>query len=1411
LAQASFIGFEVPVRKASKFPVFGLELPEFPKKMAENCPARANQQLRKGKTIEQIYQKKTQLEHILLRPDTYVGSTEHQLQEMWVFDEAKGRMVFRKIDFVPALYKIFDEILVNAADNSKRDAKMDLIDVTIDRQLNCITVMNNGSGIPVQIHKEHKCYVPELIFGHLLTSDNYDDNEKKVTGGRNGYGAKLTNVFSKKFVIETVDKSNKKKFTQVFTKNMTQKDAPVVTDCKSQSEYTKVTFFPDFPRFGMNGLDNDICSLMMKRVYDIAASTSKQIKVVLNGKQLSIRSFEDYVRFFLQSATDGSGGPCIYEKCSDRWEVAFSLSDGNFNQVSFVNSINTIKGGTHVAHVSDQVVEAILKVVKGKNRGGIDIKPAHVRNHLWVFINCLIENPAFDSQTKETLTTKQSKFGSTCELPEKVIKQVMKSGIVETILDWVKAKQKVDMSKQLRVSKTQGRINGIMKLDDANDAGGRHSQECTLILTEGDSAKSLAVAGVSVIGRDKYGVFPLKGKVLNVRDANFKQVTGNAEISNLLQIMGLDLKRQYDSTQGLRYGSIMLMTDQDHDGSHIKGLLINLIHFWWPSLAKMPGFLKEFVTPIVKVWKEGKKSDDRQHEKSFFTLHEYQAWKERTDGGKGWKVKYYKGLGTSTAKEAKEYFSEIEKHEVKFQWLGDQDGEAIDLAFNKKRADDRKDWINNYEDGTVVDHTKPIAYTEFINKELVQFAKYDVQRSVPSLVDGFKPSQRKVLFCAFKKRLRHDIKVAQFVGYISEQSAYHHGEVSLENTIVNLAQNFVGSNNTNLLVPSGQFGTRLQGGKDHAAARYIYTRLSHVTRVLFQQDDDHVLSYLEEEGLRIEPQWYCPILPMVLVNGAEGIGVGWSTSIPNYNPRDIIRNIRKMLRGQPMEEMHPWYKGFMGSIEPSEKEPGKYEVTGVITKSSDTTVEITELPVKSWTQNYKEFLEENMNTDGKKGEESDCLIEDFKEHHSESSVHFEITMSAAKLKEAEANGLEKSFKLKSSISTSNMVLFDAEGKIAKYNTALDILKEFCRLRRQMYQKRKDYLVAKLTRETEILSNKARFILMVVKGDLEIRRRKKADLLTELKKLKFTPMSELDAIMKDKTELEEGDAAEGKEKDTPDKTEYDYLLNMNLWSLTYEKVEEIKKQLEIKKEELNTLKATTIETMWDRDLEALVAALDELDRQEDEELIAAAAATEGRKLSASAGRGKGRGRGRGKADEKEKAPPKATGTIPPEVIHRRRQLAAEKGKDNFLKKSLSTVDKTEFVQKQVWGQGANGAPFTVKAAKKSESKDAAPAGLTVAATTSTKRPKKEEPLQDISDLSGASLLSRLLNKSGPSDAGGSLASSFAAQPLESSDGLFSYLSTGAESSDGGPSSRTAEGEAQPKKRKRTKTTVIEDDD
>merc|ERR1719159_652531 len=725
----------------------------------------------------------------------------------------------------------------------------------------------------------------------------------------------------------------------------------------------------------------------MTRVYDVAGTSQRGkhegIQVFLNGHRVKtggdkgtiIKHFGDYVNMYLKQSD-----PRIHEIASDRWEFCISISDGQFNQVSFVNSICTIKGGTHVAHVTDQVIAAILKKVNAKNRGGMEIKPFHVKNHLWVFVNSLIENPAFDSQTKDTLTSKPTNFGSKCEVTEAMINKVMKCGIVETVLHWAKAKESFDMKKKLKGGATNApRVLGIPKLEDANDAGTKNSDSCTLILTEGDSAKSLAVAGLGIIGRNKYGVFPLKGKLMNVRDANFKQLTQNEEIQNLIKILNLDTSKKYDEgLKGLRYGSVMLMTDQDLDGSHIKGLLMNMFQYWWPTLYKTPGFLKEFVTPIVKVKKNG-------ISKQFFTLKEYHNWKQRNNGGKGWKAKYYKGLGTNTSQEAKEYFKNIAKHEITFQYAGPEDDEAIDLVFNKKRADDRKEWINNANDEDYVDHNQDrLKYADFVNKELVQYSKYDVQRSIPNMVDGFKPTQRKVLFAAFKRNLKQDVKVAQFVGYISEQTAYHHGEASLETTIVGMAQDYVGSNNVNLLVPSGQFGTRLLGGKDHASSRYIFTRLSKVTRSLFHPDDDGVYKYLIEEGQSIEPPFYVPVIPTVLVNGADGIGTGWSSSVPNYNPRDIVANLQRLLKGEKVEEMHPWYAGFTGTVQHT---PKGYEIGGKIAKTGPKTIEISELPIKVWTQDYKSFLQEMLASnvqekpkekDADAGQEKEQIVEDIK-------------------------------------------------------------------------------------------------------------------------------------------------------------------------------------------------------------------------------------------------------------------------------------------------------------------------------------------------------------------------------------------------------------------------------------------------
>lgn len=440
-----------------------------------------------------------------------VGSVERVTQPMFVLDEDKGRIVNRDITFTPGLYKIFDEIVVNASDNKQRDSTMDKLDVVVDAENNQISVKNNGKGIPIQMHSEHNVYVPTLIFGHLLTGSNFDDDEKKTTGGRNGYGAKLANIFSHEFIVECVDTESESKFKQVFRNNMSTAEDPIIKDCTAkemkQGDYVKITFSPDLERFNMNKLDKDTVALLSKRAYDIAGSMAnregKRLSVTLNGKKLPIKSFKDYLNML-----EGVNAPVAYEKVNDRWEVGVSVSDGSFQQVSFVNSISTSKGGSHVTYIADQIGAGLVDVIKKKNKGGLAIKPNQIKNHLCVFVNALIENPTFDSQTKENLTSKKKDFGSKAEVSDKFMKQVQKSEVVQNILEFARFKAKQALGRKGGVKKSK--LTGIPKLDDANFAGTAKSKDCTLIITEGDSAKSLAMSGLSVVGRDYYGVFPLK-------------------------------------------------------------------------------------------------------------------------------------------------------------------------------------------------------------------------------------------------------------------------------------------------------------------------------------------------------------------------------------------------------------------------------------------------------------------------------------------------------------------------------------------------------------------------------------------------------------------------------------------------------------------------------------------------------------------------------------------------------------------------------------------------------------------------------------------------------------------------------------------------------------------------------------
>ncbi|KAL4291801.1 hypothetical protein GQ457_14G024050 [Hibiscus cannabinus] len=1153
-----------------------------------------NANINASKTIEETYQKKSQLEHILLRPDTYIGSIEQHAQKLWVYEN--DEMVHREIKYVPGLYKIFDEILVNAADNKQRDPSMDSVKVVIDAEQNLISVYNNGDGVPVEIHQEEKVYVPELIFGHLLTSSNYDDNVKKTTGGRNGYGAKLTNIFSTEFVIETADGKRQKKYKQVFTNNMGNKTAPVITKCKEGDNWTKVTFKPDLAKFNMTHLEDDVVALMRKRVFDLAGCLGKTVKVELNGKRIPVKSFLDYVNLYLSAASKTRTEPLprIPEKVNPRWEVCVSISDGQFQQVSFVNSIATIKGGTHVDYVTNQISNYVMNVINKKNKNA-NIKAHNVKNHLWVFVNALIDNPAFDSQTKETMTLRQSSFGSKCELSEDFLKKVTKSGIVDSLLQWAEFKHNKDLKKTDGTK--SGSIRGIPKLDDANDAGGRNSDKCTLILTEGDSAKSLALAGLSVVGRNHYGVYPLRGKLLNVREASHKQLMENAEIQNLKRILGLQQNKEYTDVKSLRYGHLMIMTDQDHDGSHIKGLLINFIHSFWPSLLKVKSFMVEFITPIVKASRTVNK---KKEEIPFYTMPEYQSWKESLGGNtKGWTIKYYKGLGTSTAAEGKDYFKEIDKHKKEFVWEGDHDGDSIELAFSKKKIEARKNWLRQFEPGTHLDHNeKLINYTDFINKELILFSIADLQRSIPSMVDGLKPGQRKILFCAFKRNFVKEAKVSQFSGYVSEHSAYHHGEQSLMSTIVGMAQDFVGSNNINVLRPNGQFGTRNQGGKDAASARYIFTSLSPITRYLFPKEDDGLLDYLNEDGQSIEPFWYVPIIPMVLVNGSEGIGTGWSSFIPNYNPRDIVANVRRLLNDEQMVPMHPWYRGFKGTIQQTaSKESGvTYTITGTIEEANETTVKIKELPIRRWTQDYKEFLESIITS-------NDSFIKEFKQFSDDKTVDFEIIMTVENMILAKQEGLLKKFKLTTTVSTSNMHLFDPRGVIKKYDTPEEILEEFFHLRFDFYGKRRKHVLDTLELELLKMDNKVRFILDVVKGDIIVNNRKRADLFLELKEKGFTPFPKKKKVV----EIAVAGDIDGEEPEENSEvssaaimeSDYDYLLSMAIGTLTLEKVRELISDKDKLEHEVEYWRTSTPKTLWLKDLDELEKQLDEQDKADRE--------------------------------------------------------------------------------------------------------------------------------------------------------------------------------------------------------------------
>jgi DNA topoisomerase-2 len=1129
------------------------------------------------------YSKMDPIQHILQRHDMYVGSTRPRVLDEYISDLNKDFLIVKKdISYCPAILRIFIEPLSNAIDNVARSEKTKSLCTTIKVNVNIETgytsVWNDGEAITIEYNEEEDCYNHSLIFGQLLTSSNYDDDEDRYNiSGRNGLGVKLTNVFSKYFSVMGVDQESKQIFCQEWSDNMKTVKEPEVSQTQENKGYTEVSWIPDFKQFKMTGYTQDIVDLYCRYVVDAAMLTN--VNVYFNDVLIPVKTLKDY--------------SALYSNVEEKDVLFINTKDAQivimpstyYQAVSFVNGVYTSLGGTHV----DSWVEAafrplVKKLTKAKSSVTYNI--GDIKKFFRIFVVVKVNNPEFESQSKHKL--------------ESPVTTCIKKSHIDVILKWsvmddiVRSKEIGVLKKLERKKRNFVKIDG---LDPANNEGGKLGYECTLILVEGLAAKTYAVKGIEVgafgkAGRDWFGIYALRGKVLNVRNANAASISKNNVVSDIIKALGAKLDNDYTLDtlfSTLRYGRILIITDADVDGIHISGLLQNMVHTLFPSLLerKKP-FITSMQTPIVRVFLPGGVKNDL----TFYDEREYQKYVtdyNKNFPGKKIDKKYYKGLGSSSDQDIVDTFG---VKMVEFQ-NDENTNYNMNKIFHTKQSDARKTWLEKYDVDNVAlnwdgddQETISIGMSDFLNTEMIKFSMNDCKRSIPGLMDGLKESHRKTIFACFKRNLKYtgkSLKVAQLSGYVAEHTAYHHGEQNLYDTITRMANSYPGSNNIPLLYRDGQFGTRLSGGKDAANARYIFTKLDAMTRLLFRQEDDILLERVIDDGDVVEPVFYAPILPTILINGCTvGIGTGWSCSVPCYNPLDLINSVKIWLdhdgsvltedNGKTISllpEIEPWYRGFTGIIEKSGD--NRYTSWGNISVEKKTKV-VDELPIGLWTDNFKEFLD-NL--------QEDKVIKKVKNYSTPKNIRFVIS--------EENDGIicnKENLKLHKYIYTSNMVLFDEKGCIKKYDSVDEIINSFCITRFGYYIKRKKHLIGQFDHDIKFLGNKKRFLEEVLNGDIKLfddsdgkarKSRKTVALIEDLESRGY------DKDLKEDLKEDSNDLGEDEEK-KEEKNGYDYLLRLQFRSITEERINKLNKDILSNIKSRDELNSKSEKELWINDLD-----------------------------------------------------------------------------------------------------------------------------------------------------------------------------------------------------------------------------------
>lgn len=1104
-------------------------------------------------------------DHVLTRPDMHVGSVIPEPFKKLLVTPQGGSECFEGVA-PEALPHILREVVANAIDASIDDPTSKCIESLLDPATGTITVKSNTVFAIVWRPAPIDDWAPAAALSQMHTSTNYDDDQVRYKAGRNGAGGKIANIFSDEFVLDVGDPSTGQRGLWRWVDNLSKTAKASVTSYKSKTAYVKITFTPDYKRFKVSlPLSPGVAGLLRSVFVEASLCAPPWTVVKIAGDKIPIRTTKDYVRALVgnsaaKAATDEieKGGKIVFD-------VSVCLLPESSNDCAAGASVVFVNGAPTVAGTAITMIYRKIADIIASKKGAPRVSPAVLRTALCVTAKVLIPNPAFSSQTKVELKTPESRFGFQWTPAPKFVNAI--HAISASIVDAVKEKAGFADDKKAKKELDSGggaRLLNIPKYEPANLAHkkGGGKGRCSLILTEGDSAKTLAMAGRSSVksGSDIFGIYPLRGKVLNTFGASWKTVSGNVEVGNVIKILGLTPGKKYDaaSAAALPYRHLTIFADQDDDGHHIAGLAMLIVQSLFPSLLVVfPDFLQRFATPLVRI------ASGKYEGESFFTEQAFKDFVATHPAAATAKAKRYKGLGTSDNKLAKEYFQEYDKNVIVVRYEGAASDEAISLAFNPKRADDRKEVIRAYDSSSFIDYSAPsVSLSKFIKVDVFSYASSAARRAIPAL-DGLKDTQRKIVWHAMRTASKGEVKVAQFGASCAEASHYAHGEVSLIDAVTRMASTYCGSSNVSLLVPSGQFGSRHT--HKAAAPRYIFTQADSILPLLFPPEDGSVLEHATEDGFTVEPVSYVPAIPFLLVNGAEGIGTGFSTSIPSYNPYDLIdlcTSLAEKKRLDRSRPLVPWSHGWKGKLvsKNADDEDAGWVCTGVFElDEAGTTLSVTELPIGVETDAWLA----SVTTPPKKADVQHAseFIKSYVNKSTNADVHYIFQLA----KPIKKSRVVSTFKLSKSISTSNMHAIGLDGTIERYDSPLDIVVDHSVARLALYETSRLHQLGVAKTEKETKEAKKRYISMIAAETLKLNRFETHSKLGEhLVSLKFPKRD----------------------------GNFSYLTGISTGALTKDNVAKLEKEISDIEEKIAFLEATTPNAMWKTGLARLRDGLDD---------------------------------------------------------------------------------------------------------------------------------------------------------------------------------------------------------------------------